>query len=406
MHKIRQEKLKKNGKKLFWIKALMNVKMVNIVMSLFYVHRGLELNEIFYLSMIWAITSFITEVPSSYLADHLGRKKTMMLGIVSNLMYWVFFFFADSFFLFAIAMVWYAMSFAMISGTDEALLYDSEKELEQTDTTLQKLGTYAAANNVFKIFASIIGVVIAKNLIEGQFQILIGIDVVATLIALGIGLTLIEARHKMDVEEIESGVMFDAFNLIRKSPIIMRAMMSKVIIFTASLTLFHYYQVFFTDTGLPLLILGIGFALMHTAAAIFKHFIAKHVPPKYLNMAIDGINILTVLLLICFVIVWVIWPNPYMLYAIFLVYVFLTVARNPLYAEFFHKKSKSYNRATTMSLVNFLKNIFDIPILFIAGILITYNIIAPYIFAIVLGLLVITFSRLSYKHTSSINKNI
>ncbi|MBU0660964.1 MFS transporter [Patescibacteria group bacterium] len=398
----RINKLKKNKIKLFWIRALMNVKMLNIVMSIFYVHRGIQLHEIFYLSIIWGATNLLTEIPSSYMADQWGRKKTILLGIIGILMYWIFYFFADSFFLFAVGTIWYALSFSMISGTDQALLYDSERELKQTKQSLKTFGTFSAASNIFKVFATLIGVIIAKDLIESQFQILISIDVIVTVAALGLGYTLVEANHKIDVEKIESGVMIDAINLLKKNKLLLRAILGRVILFTGSLVLFHYYQVFFVGMGLPLLALGIGFSLMHASAGLFKHYGLKYIPKKRVRFWIDIANWIEVLSLLFFLLAWVTLPNPYLLYTIYLIFVFFSVVRNPLYNELYHGYMKSYNRATAVSLTNLLKNVFDIPLLFISGMLIQYNIIAPYVFVACLAFIVVLFLRVGGSKYSQI----
>ena len=92
----RKIELKKNFSRMFWIQALMNVKVISVVSTLFYLHRGLTLSEIFYLTVVWAIVSLLFEIPSSYLADRWGRKKTILLGILLSLAHWVLFIFADN----------------------------------------------------------------------------------------------------------------------------------------------------------------------------------------------------------------------------------------------------------------------------------------------------------------------
>ena len=52
----------------------------------------------------------------------------------------MFYFIADSFLLFAAGVAWYACSIALFSGTKEALIYDSARELGKEAESLQKLG--------------------------------------------------------------------------------------------------------------------------------------------------------------------------------------------------------------------------------------------------------------------------
>jgi MFS family permease len=164
-----KEKLARNPKLLFWIKALKNVKVLSIVISLFYLHRGLSLSQIFYLSIVWAVTNLLFEIPSSYMADKWGRKKTLFVGAASFLFYWVVLLVGASFWVFAFAIFLYAFSFACFSGTDDALLYDTKKEFDKEAETLDSFGKYQSAKSLFKIVAPILGALIAKDLVEWQF---------------------------------------------------------------------------------------------------------------------------------------------------------------------------------------------------------------------------------------------
>ncbi|PIR77578.1 MAG: MFS transporter, partial [Candidatus Magasanikbacteria bacterium CG10_big_fil_rev_8_21_14_0_10_38_6] len=69
--------LRRNIFLLFWAKALMTMGVINIVIVLFYIHRGVSVSEVFYLSVVWSLAMFVVEIPSSYLADRWGRKKTL-----------------------------------------------------------------------------------------------------------------------------------------------------------------------------------------------------------------------------------------------------------------------------------------------------------------------------------------
>ncbi|PIT86900.1 MAG: hypothetical protein COU33_00615 [Candidatus Magasanikbacteria bacterium CG10_big_fil_rev_8_21_14_0_10_43_6] len=363
------------------------------MMSLFYIHRGLRLEDIFYLALIWAVINIICEVPSSYLADTWGRKKTIALGVIAGLLYWIFFLLAHSFFMFAIGIMWYACSIAMLSGTQEALLYDSAKELGKEDETLSKLGSFHSALSIFKIFTPLVAIAIIQTLSEAQFVAVLLIDIVATAVALILTTRLTEAHHAMDVAEIEAGVLRDAWRLLTKNKLLMRAILSNVIIFIAFLVTWHYYQTFFVDMGVSLCILGIGWSINHIIIFAIHRYIGRIVPVRHVSLTIDILNICYTATLLLFVVMWVVFPNPYLLYFLFVTSASIQGWRKPLFSEFFNKQSKSYNRATTLSLSNFIKSILDIPVVLLAAYLIQIDSIFPYILSLILGLLVITFFR-------------
>src|SRR5690348_15467161 len=129
MDAVRERKLKKNFFKIFYINALLNVKMVNVVLSLLYIHRNLDITDIFYLGIVYSITVIASEVPSSYAADLFGRKKTVIMAACFGVLHWIFFLISHNFFIFAVGVVFYALAESFMSGTDEALVYDTNREL-------------------------------------------------------------------------------------------------------------------------------------------------------------------------------------------------------------------------------------------------------------------------------------
>lgn len=380
----RKKRLQRNSMALFWLRALVNMRILAIVYSLFYVSRGLSLEEVFHLFIIWSLGNLFLEIPSSYLADRWGRKKTILLGIALAAVHGVVLLIADSFPLFAVGFAAFGASFAMLSGTDEALIYDTQRELESEGETLKTLGSYHSARVLFKMIAPIVAVFIAKDLSDAQFLILLWIDLAAVVLAFGFALLLTEANHAMDLEQAEAGVFLDAVHLLRSHPDMLRTILSRVLIFSATLVCWQYYQVFYTGLGLPLLALGIGYSLMH-ALMFFGH---KHVTRlfegKSVYRGIVECNVLATIAVCCIPLLYTIYPNPYILYTFFLLFLLAENVRIPLYSEFFNKQSHSFNRATTLSLTNLLKSVLDIPIMLIAGYLITISPLSPYVFAIVL----------------------
>ena len=134
MDKIRRKKLERNSLVLFWIKAFFSANILGVVIVLFYLHRGLTLSQVFYLAIIWSVVTLIFEIPSSYMADKWGRKKTLIFGGLCMLLSKFLLFWASSFLWFAGIIALTSLYFAAFSGTDEALLYDTGKELGKKDS--------------------------------------------------------------------------------------------------------------------------------------------------------------------------------------------------------------------------------------------------------------------------------
>lgn len=394
MGELRKQKLEKNFGRMFWIQAFSNLKVLNVVSTLFYLYRGLSLSDIFWLSAIWGLMSILSEVPSSYLADRWGRKKTIIAGTLISLVHWVLFIVADNFIVFAIAISLASIQYSFFSGTDDAIIYDSNKELGRKESGLKSLGKYYSARSFFKIFAPLIGAVIAQNLLGWQFMIIIGIDVVATAIAFVLACRLTEPNHYMDVEEMELGIFKDAWKLIKNDTLIIRAVMGRVLVFMSMFVIWRFHQKFFVDIGISILWLGIAWSLIHVVSFAYSQNIEKFVARHLLNEKINLLNDLVLLVIALFVVGLFFSFNGYVLLFLFGLLDFIEMARWPLYAEFYNSRSKSFNRATTLSLANFVKGLFDPVVLGLAAFLVAKDITYPFILSLGLALVIVLFFRL------------
>ena len=395
MDKIRKNKLEKNFGRMFWIQAFSNLKVINVIGTLFFLYRGLSLSQLFYISAIWGIVSVLSEIPSSYLADRWGRKKTMIAGVLFSLVHWILLIFAHNFTVFLIAFIFASIQYSFFSGTDDALVYDTNRELGNSDGGLKRLGKLYSAKSVFKIIAPLIGAFIAKDLLEWQFLVIIGIDIVATISAFVFALLLTEPNHYMDLEEMEAGVMKDAWKLIKFDPLIFRAMISRALVFLSMFVVWRFHQKFFVDIKLPIIWLGISWSIIHAINFFYNQNIEKFIDKNLLQKKINLLNLLVFFTITLFVIGLYILFNKYVFLFLYSVTVLVEMSRWPLYAEFYNRKSKSFNRSTTLSLANFVKGFLDPIILLVAAVLVAKDINYVFIWSLCLALIPVLFFRLS-----------
>lgn len=109
---------------LFWNGARMFLVIMPVVVPFFQSH-GLNMEQIFQLQSIFAISLAILEVPSGYIADLIGRKGALIVeGIFHGIAYSILLF-SDSFLGFVCFELSIAIAVSLGSGTDVALLYDT-----------------------------------------------------------------------------------------------------------------------------------------------------------------------------------------------------------------------------------------------------------------------------------------
>ena len=92
------------------------------------------------LETIFIVLVLITEVPSGAIADFIGRKNAMALALLSASIGFMVFGLGNNLWHFLIAQIIFSFSWAMSSGSDSAMLYDSLKEEKLTKDYLKILG--------------------------------------------------------------------------------------------------------------------------------------------------------------------------------------------------------------------------------------------------------------------------
>lgn len=91
----------------------------------FYRSNGLTATQILTVQAVFSASMLIFEVPSGYLSDCWGRKKTLFLGGLSIVSGFALYSFSSTVASFFAAEILLGFGFSMCSGTESALLYDT-----------------------------------------------------------------------------------------------------------------------------------------------------------------------------------------------------------------------------------------------------------------------------------------
>ena len=253
----RGNSLRFNKRFLFLTRLFIEIKALNVVIQLFYLSRSLDLSQIVYLSMIWTITLLLSDLPTSYLADSIGRKKGMIIGILLTSVSILLMFFAQGFTAFAVIYVFNALGYAFFTGSDQAFLYDSLREVGDEGNINKVSGKYLSSASFAKIFIAILGAIIARDLSQSQFNILISLDFVGTIISLYFASKLIEPNRYVDVSKMKIGVFRDSLKLVFSKPVLLKFTMNKILVFMASYLYWRVYQIYLVGVGLEVFYIGL-----------------------------------------------------------------------------------------------------------------------------------------------------
>lgn len=93
--------------------------------SLFLIEKGLSLLEISLLNCAYMVAVFLFEIPTGVIADFFGRKKSVIIGLLTYALSFLIYFLSDNLWQFLLAEIIGALAFTCISGALEALVVDS-----------------------------------------------------------------------------------------------------------------------------------------------------------------------------------------------------------------------------------------------------------------------------------------
>ncbi len=392
--------MQRNLHLLFWGRAFLEIKVLAAVLVLFYRSRGLTMEQIFHLTIVWSVTALVCEVPSGYMADVIGRKKTILIGTALFLFSQVDRVYATTYPEFAFQFVLLSASHACFSGTKEALLYESLKALGREDEMMLQHGRLSSANQIFKIVGPIIGAVVAKDLTETQYTILLWTDAAVACMAFLLFLFLTEPPHVKQVLEEEVGIFTESLQTLKANAWMMRVSLFKILVFTGAFCAWRVYQPILAEHGVSAIWLGAFYAFTSIIGFLgtwFLGWIGKRIG---MTVFVTGMTILSIAMYL----ISILSSNPVAMYVAFLVIISCSIFLEPAFSQMVNAHVQSKSRATTLSHLNMLKSIVDIPLIFLAASISMLDLRLPLVLGYILcrvALFILPTSRTEREHPST-----
>ena len=312
----------------------------------FYESNGLSMKDIMVLQAVYSIAIVVLEIPSGYLADVIGRRKTLILGAVFGTFGFATYSFSFGFIGFLVAEIILGIGQSCISGADSAMLYDSllEKGEEKKYTRFE--GRITSLGNVAEAVAGIAGGLLAGITLRTPYFA----QTFVALIALPAAITLVEPSRKVPL--IKAGLIeivhIARFALFTDRPL-RRNILFSAITGTATLTMAWFAQPFFEYTRIDIAWFGILWTSLNLTVAITSytaHRLEKHLGQRR--------SILLIALLI---------PMGYLALSrfhlpggLFVLYLFYLVRgyATPVLKDYINRITASNIRATVLSVRNFI----------------------------------------------------
>ncbi len=155
----------------------------------FFQSKGLSMAEVFVLQAFFGFVVLITEVPSGYLADLIGRKSTLVVGAAIAGVGHSLLLVADGFWGLAMFELALGIAHSLISGADIAILYDTELALGRGEQAQRQV---VGRLYGFRTVSESIAAVLCSVLLLHSVELVVFVQAAAGWVPLILALLLVE----------------------------------------------------------------------------------------------------------------------------------------------------------------------------------------------------------------------
>jgi len=231
----------------------------------FYESNNLMMKDVMILQAVYSIAIVILEIPSGYLADIWGRKRTLILGAIMGVIGFSTYSISHGFAGFLIAEVILGIGQSCVSGADSAMLYDSMLEVKKEKQYSRFEGRITSMGNFAEALAAIVGGILATITIRTPYIA----QTFVALIAVPAAITLREpVRH---IQLINSGFI-EVLRIARFALFENRELRRNILFsaFTgaATLTMAWFVQPFFQSAEIEIKWFGFLWAALNLVVAV------------------------------------------------------------------------------------------------------------------------------------------
>jgi MFS family permease len=339
-------KFSKNIPRLYLVKISKWFNMVMPIVVLFYQSNEMSMHKIFVLKAIYSVAIVAMEIPSGWMADVWGRKKTLILGSLLGSAGFLVYSFSYGFWAFVVAEIILGIGHSFVSGADSAMLYDSLKADNKTEKYTREEGRMASVGNFAEAIAGVIGGFLAAISLRTPFYFQFAV----AAIAIPAALTMVEPKlhaseHVHSIKKLVQNIRDTfIFNQNLRVSILLSAVTG-----TATLTFAWLVQPFFKAIDLPVEMFGIFWTALNLSvgvSSIFAHKVEEFFGKR-------GSILGVVLLLSAGYFLSGINISYWGLSFLFLFYVVRGIA-TPIFKNYINQHTKSEVRATMLSVRNFI----------------------------------------------------
>lgn len=238
------------------------------IVVLFYEDNGLNMSQIFLLKSVYSIAMVATELPSGYLADRWGCRKTLLSGAILGTLGMIIYSISSDFTSFMMAEIVLGIGFSFVSGADSAMLYDSLKAEGRELEYIKYEGRITSAGNFAEALAGVAGGLLAAISFRTPYYFQIAV----AAIAIPAAYLLKEPRHVLEKVHLKTSEILAILKQTYQQPEMRGAILISSITGAATLTYAWFVQPYFIEAGIPVTVFGILWTLLNLTLGVFSMF--------------------------------------------------------------------------------------------------------------------------------------
>ena len=324
------------------------------IFILYLTEKNLKGTEISILQTVLFLTTFIAEIPSGILADKYSRKANILVGLFLLIIYAVGMIVFQEFIPFLILFVLQGISFALFSGADEALLYDSLKAMKKQNKFIKLKSIIGAISCASLGTAMALGGLLQSISWDYVYLLYAAFILIASLCMwLITEPKLHEYNCKTDIESFASiSKLLTTFFFKGKGRRLLLVIVA-ITLFESALTPYYVYgQLLFSEKGIAISSIGIIYAMAEYFSSIMMLFAQKVSKIFRLKVIIKVTMTISTLLLLSNA-----FASKSTVILVFFISMIVPDIMDILVRNFLHQEIPSSIRASVISVISALQSL-------------------------------------------------
>ncbi|MFW9990670.1 MAG: MFS transporter [Candidatus Odinarchaeota archaeon] len=342
VHEIRSQQaeilVNRNIKAYILLNLDLLVMLVPVIMIL-WVKIGLTFNQVLLLQGIFVLTIMVAEVPSGALADSRRRKSVVIIGQSLIACATAFYLVADNFWWCVMAEMTYGLGQATLSGSLQAMLYDSLLEYSRQDELQSVVRTERIITFTLAVLLAPVGGIMGTIAVRLPLLVITVLEVVIVLLSV----FLLTEPERVKARNTGEAAVRAIKGL--KNPVLFGLAIFSLSGAVGTIVFWSYQNLFVNEFNFTALTMGVLMAILNLLAASSTWFSRKLEKKVSLNLltcfaALDTVGIVMIVL----------FKNSVAVFLPVLLFQFTRGSKAPLVAVLMQENLHSAERATYISL--------------------------------------------------------